>query len=356
MKLRWQHVNRAALGSGVLCVVGMLLSAGCVDTVHVAAPPPPSTESETSPRTYDYKHKLRKVDRERRPVVALLRAGDIAQLKDYLPFGRTRVVVYQDGDQMKRAEVRGKADAPALVTAEQRLFLMRELTMSRDVVLVERERIFEIIRELEFGETKYAEKNTRPKLGDLLGVHYILEPAFFKGGSAPAQDSAWAELAKHATRRRQAEIMRENLVAAYLCACDVQTGHVMAVAYGAGETHAVAARAVVADLVDQLADATPPVRVIRFDKEGNPVLDIGSKEGVKQGDRFTVGSAVIEAQRVDPFEFIGRLLTGTKRDIRQGAVAHRRDRSGKEKPGRPSIREADHPSSMLLQSPNKQGS
>jgi hypothetical protein len=314
------------------------LSSCAAEPVSVSSPPAPGQDS-SAPK-FDYKHTIQKVQ-ERRPVVALLRPKDLVDLKDYLPFGRKKVVLQQEGDQVKRFEVQGEEDAPVLASAEQRLFLMRELTRSREVILVERERIFEIVRELEFGETKYVDKDTKPKIGNLLGVHYILEPAFFPGGTQPAQSSVWAELAKHASGRRKAEVLRAGLVVAYLSAYDVQTGHVVAVAYGAGRTDAEAAGKVVEDLVDQLAGTSPPIRVIRFDEKGNPVLDIGYKDGVKPGDRFTVrtadGEAIVEAAKVDPFQFIGRILKGTKKALEKGAVAHRQQEAPVEKPKEPPI-------------------
>jgi len=299
--------------------------------------PPPFQKSTTAPGAYDYKHALQPKEKSRRPVVALLRPGDVVALKDYLPFGRGVAIVGRRGDETAELNVTWDTGAPVLVTPAQRQFLMRELVRSRDFVLVERERILEVIRELDFGQTKYVDQKTKPKLGQIIGVHYILEAAFFPAGSGPAASSIWAEMAKSAAKRRGGIDPARNATV-YISAYDVETGQVVAVAFGAGRNDAVAAKKAVEDLISEFADVEVPIRVMRVDENSNPIIDIGSQEGVKKGDKFVIdskgGEVLASVEKVELLSSTVTIVSGSGKDVKSGDLARRQVKETKpaEKP------------------------
>lgn len=344
------------LGSLSAALLGLLASCSTPPPIETTPPPPPSADQREAgpPPKYDYEHAVvpAREPRERRPVVALLRADDIAELADALPFGRTKpeeieeegkvkrlevdvlpfgrteiVEIEQEG-KVKHVEVRGKHDYPVEMYRDVRQYLMRELVNSNEVIVVERERILEILREQQFWNTKHVHQETAPKTGRLIGVHYIIEGAFFPRGSGPAAESVWAEL-DEITIGRSRRVDASRMAAMYLSVYDTETGVVTAVAYGADENHAVAVRNAVDDLLDKLADMPVPIRVVSFDEEGNAYLDIGAKAGVKEGDEFVgrspTGDEVrLAAWKVDPLTCLVKFLEGGPSDLALGAEVRRK--------------------------------
>lgn len=324
MKMHSMPKPKVPVICAAACLLALALSS-CKEPEPISVAAPPAWQTDQDNATFDYKHSLRAKPGFRRPVVALLRPGDTQRLKDYVPFGRGTVIIEtQDGDTNQLEIKLGTAETPMLATAAQRQFLMRELVRSREFLLVERERILEVIRELDFGETKYVNKQSKPRLGQLIGVHYILEAAFFPAGSAPAADSIWAEMTKSALRRRGGVDPALNATA-YLSAYDVQTGHVVAVAFGVGANDAFATRNAVQDLIDQFADVEVPIRVMKLDKDGRIVLDIGSNEGVKPGDKFEVtasdGAATVKVDTTKPLSSTATVVSDKPVTISPGDLA-----------------------------------
>ena len=324
MKLRSSAKPTVSMIYAAACLLGLALSS-CKEPEPISVAAPPAWKTEQDNTTYDYKHSLRAKPGFRRPVVALLRPGDTQRLRDYVPFGRGTVIIQTRDGNRNQIEIKpGTADMPVLTTAAQRQFLMRELVKSREFLLVERERIFEVIRELDFGETKYVDKQSKPKLGQLIGVHYILEAAFFPAGSPAAADSIWAEMTNSARRRRGGIDPARNATV-YVSAYDVQTGHVVAVAFGAGANDAFATRSAVQDLIDQFADVEVPIRVMRLDKDGRIVLDIGASEGVKPGDKFEVtasdGTATVKVASTKPLSSTATVVSDKPVTISPGDLA-----------------------------------
>jgi len=283
---RWALVLAAA---GI--VLGVMLSPtgiSLADKIQVAPPPPPPpTPAKPSP-AFDYKHKIKKVVRDRKPVIALLRPGDTAQMADALPFGRGITVTDAQAFWVVNP---GRRDEPVYMPVSVRQFLMRELLETREFVVVERERIMEILRELAFTKTQAVNPDTAPRPGRLIGVHYIVEGSFFGTGGLPPNDAALDGVKREIAKRQLAIDPRQACVM-YLTVYKVETGEVKAMAIGADLQPLVAVKKAVEDLVDQLGEIVEPIKISQVNPQtGQALLDIGTEGGAKPGDVFTLGPA-----------------------------------------------------------------
>lgn len=326
--------------SSWLTVLGILtaaLAAGCSGPPIVSQPPPPAgaqTPTATS-QPHDYTptqtpppSPRRPAFTDRKPVVSLLRTHDITEFADSLPFGRQKMVAVTDKEgSTTRVELNGGNDAPVQMPDDVRAFLTKELVQSDEVIMVERERILEILREQQFGQSKHVATGTSVEPGRLVGVHYILEAAFFPAGSRPAQESVWAELSRCVVRRLTDTDIRRMAVM-YINAYDVETGVITTVAYGAHENRLIAVRNAVHDLLDQMLLSSPPIRVARFVDEDNVVIDIGRRD-VAKGDLLRVESAdgtevvELEVWQTDPLTSVAKILRGNKENLVVGSIAQR---------------------------------
>jgi len=283
---RWALVLVAA---GI--VLGVMLSPtgiSLADKIQVAPPPPPPpTPAKPSP-AFDYKHEIKKVVRDRKPVIALLRPGDTAQMADALPFGRGITVTDAQAFWVVNP---GRRDEPVYMPVSVRQFLMRELLETREFVVVERERIIEILRELAFTKTQAVNPDTAPRPGRLIGVHYIVEGSFFAAGGLPPNDAALDGVKREIAKRQLAIDPRQACVM-YLTLYKVETGEVKAMAIGADLQPLVAVKKAVEDLVDQLGEIVEPIKISQVNPQtGQALLDIGAEGGAKPGDVFTLGPA-----------------------------------------------------------------
>ncbi len=316
----------AVLTAGALLFVG---AASCVEKIRVSPPPVAPAAAKTS-QTFDYDHKVRQVNRERRPVVALMRPGDVVRLADYLPFGRglSETRTRPDGKTTQWILRGGMEDAPVIMPLQVRQFLMRELLEGREFIVVERERILEIIRELDFAKTKATDPKTTPKPGRLIGVHYIIEGNFYPVGGLPQDDPA-LDAVKAEARRRRLRIDPTRSAVMYLTVYKVETGEVKAVACGAALQPLVAVKRAVEDLLDQLADIVEPIKVASVDSaSGTAILDIGSEDGARPGSAFTLGPSadkgvVAKVVEVKPLWSTVKFPAGDKASVKPGVVAHR---------------------------------
>jgi hypothetical protein len=276
--------------TAVATVAVATLAAGLAcEEIRVAPPPSPSLADSKAPAAFKYEHAIKKVARDRKPVLALLRAGDIAELKDVLPFGRTVIAnaVNPDGSRIPTI-VRGNPDAPVLLPVDMRAFLVRELLGTQEFIVLERERIVEIAREIALAKTAAVNPDTVVRPGRLIGVHYIVEGSYFAAGGLPADDPALADVRKDLAKRRL-KLDPSQASVLYLTVYKVETGEVKAVACGADLKPMVAAKKAVEDLVDQLANIVEPVKVVGVNADrGLALLDIGSEDGTKAGDVFTL--------------------------------------------------------------------
>jgi hypothetical protein len=283
------------------------------EKIYVPPPPPPPSDAEKPAPTYDYKHEIKEVKRDRKPVLALLRVGDVVELQEYLPFGRgintTRTgtttldleTTHSDGtseettgtitSERSTTTRTGREDAALFMPAPIRQYLTRELVATRQFVVIERERILEIARELALAKTAAVNPETAPRPGMLIGVHYIVEGSFFGAGALPADDPALAGVRREIQRRRL-NLDPAAACVMYLTVYKVETGETKAVAVGADLEPLIAVRRAVEDLQDQMREVVEPIRVARVDKEtGMAVLDIGSSDGIVPGTRFAIQTA-----------------------------------------------------------------
>lgn len=294
MSMRDPRFVRYALCLAAACVVAAIVlavpaSVSLADPkIQVAPPPPPPPAPARPPAAYDFKHEVRKVVRDRKPVVALLRPGDVTQLADFMPFGRGDTIT--DGRSVSILRI-GQPDEPVYMPPSVRQFLMRELLQTGEFVVIERERILEILRELAFARTGAVAPDTAPRPGRLIGVHYIVEGSFFGAGGLPLDDPALEGVKREIARRRLALDPRQSCVM-YLTVYKVETGEVKAVACGADFQALVAVRKAVEDLVDQLGEIVEPIKISQVDpRTGQALLDIGSEGGARPGDVFALAPA-----------------------------------------------------------------
>jgi len=283
--------------------------------IQVAPPPPPSGEKQGEP-AYDYKHEIKTVRRDRKPVLALLRAGDVVELQEYLPFGRgvnisrsgsgeadvqttrtdgtgkeTTATITGEGSTTIRT---GREDAPVFMPPIVRQYLTKELLATKQFVVVERERILEIARELALAKTQAVNPATAPRPGMLIGVHYIVEGSYFPAGGLPADDPALAPVRREINKRRL-NLDPALACVMYLTVYKVETGEVKAVACGADLRPLVAVQRAVEDLLDQMREVVEPIRVARVNPEtGLAYLDIGSADGVTPGTAFLIETTPAE--------------------------------------------------------------
>jgi hypothetical protein len=307
----------------VLALCG--LSCSEATTTDGPAPPPPPAQAPKPAVVYDYSHSIspqRAAKLSRKPVIALVRFGEDRPVEDVpygqepdkksgAPEGATNVQVdVQFGDR----NAPGPEKQPPAMNIRAREILKRELMDTESFVLVERERILDILRELKFGQTKFVNPQTSPEIGDVMAVQYLLEGSMglnedlsFKGTIEPPPNyrdgepnlpdrvygrgkSAQAERQRdldHA-RRKQAKMRvmeARNRYGVYLSLYDVRTSEIVIEAFGLGSTGALAIRDAVEDLLDKCMDLPNPARIAAVD--GTRVyVDLGEEDHVAVGQRF----------------------------------------------------------------------
>ncbi|MEW6249236.1 MAG: CsgG/HfaB family protein [Planctomycetota bacterium] len=334
---------------------------GCAAPPIRTEPPPPPPPRESAPQEYRYRHEqptppppAPRPFGQRKPVVALLRAGDLVDFAENLPFGRRRLVVVPDqtrpqefqiqgkvgdpqnpdavditgridsGKQPRTVELQGQPDAPVLLPVHIRQYLLDGLVNSGSLIVVERERILEILREQTFAASPRVDPNTAPQPGRLLGVHYIIEAAYYPPGSAPARESMWREL-DELDYFGLGWQRGEGPALVYLSVYDVQTGVIVAVARGGDHNPELAVHTAVHDVIQKLARQTqPPIRLVSFDAEGRPVLDIGGLSGAAPGEVYRgPGDTQLRMLHVDALLSRAEMIRGNVASLAVGAVFER---------------------------------
>jgi len=351
----WRRPGAAlslAVGAAMVLALAAWPPPAAADKIHVPPPPPPPPPDNKPKPAYDYKHDVKKTRRDRKLVVALLRPGDVVELKDYLPFGRGVGITdtQPDGTKSQTVIKTGREDEAVRMPAPIRQFLARELLLTREFLVLERERILEIARELALAKTDAVDKTTAPRPGRLIGVHYIIEGAYYPVGGLPPGDPALAAVRREIQRRRL-NLDPAAACVMYLTVYKVETGEVRAVACGADLQPLVAVQRAVEDLCDQLRDVAEPVKVAAVNPDtGMALLDIGAEEGVKPGDVFTLGGPPgagpapgtapaaagapaagaaspeatplkAEVVRVEPLSSVVKIVSGDKTAVREGQQA-----------------------------------
>ncbi len=318
MRLRVVHL-------AILAAAGLLLP-GCSETTTPgpdAPPPPPKTQKAA--KTYDYTHSVsahRKGKMSRKLVLALVRFGEDRPVED-VPYGVEQEPKPAPGESGTNVNVdvqignRGAPNAekqPPGMNIRARETLKRELMETESFVLVERERILDVLREIKFGQTKFVNPDSAPEMGEIMAVQYLLEgsigfnedltfknttesPPDYKDGEPAMADRVYgSSKAAQAQRlrdlqheRRKMAKLREmqarNRYGVYLSLYDVRTGEIAAEAFGLGATGAMAIRDAVEDLLDKCLDLPNPARIAAVDG-GRVYLDLGEADQVAVGQKF----------------------------------------------------------------------
>ena len=184
---------RYALWLGIAAVaVACALQTGCQpqgDSTNAVAPPPPAPEAAPPQvRTFDYTHKVVVSSRRRGGclyTVAILRFGDTTEVEGQ-PFGKARPT--DDGKKPAGGDVNVNVEVklgpqpadrpvttPPQINKRAREILKHQLVQSEAFAVIERERILEILREINLGKTKYVDPETAPDEGKLISVQYLIE-------------------------------------------------------------------------------------------------------------------------------------------------------------------------------------
>jgi len=309
-----------------LAALAMLGASGCgKDNVRAgyAAPPPPPSSAPPPVRTYDFSHKVIQSAKGRagkRWTVAILRFGDTKGVED-VPWGaETRPS--QTNNQVN-VNVKVGPDAPAepsqtapLLNKRARDILKHELVKAEAFNVVERERIIEIIREINFGTTKYSDPETAPDQGQLLCVRYLIEGSLGLNEDRTLKDNLDAkisykdvdpppgmwenifnrgrinrekmQIALNRARedRHRAAMQRAFHVACYLSVYDVHTGAVVTSVMGLGTNGLEAISDAIEELIDALAEQDD-IRVAAVVGE-KIYLDRGANAGIQKNARMQV--------------------------------------------------------------------
>jgi hypothetical protein len=292
----------------LLAASGILSLAGCSspppEMAGTTQPPPASIDAPPS-ETYDYTHTVQQRTRRGNGphwTVAILRLGDTKDIKD-APFGAGPDV---DG-------VRRPTGATSLNKSGRDL-VKHCLVQNEAFTVLERERIIEILRELNLAKSPYVNPDTAPKQQKVCSVRYIIEGTIGANGENTLQQSmeqrpdlkmalAAAEIRTDNLRGKEKQLaallqMRkkrlENALpkplnwACHLSAYYVQTGEVVSSVVGLGATNREAVEDAIANLVDDLAEKDSGLRVAAVVSKDKVFLDMGTRSGIKVNDTFDV--------------------------------------------------------------------
>ncbi len=300
-----------------IVLVATLLT-GCTNMTydHAGEPPPPAQRGKETTRRFSYRHELRTLP-ARRHAVAILRVGDTREVED-VPFGETHQDSQTvDGDGSVgiwiESSAGGRRAAPPIphLNASARALLRHVMVESGSFLVVERERILEILREVNFGKTGYVDPATKSPDGAILSARYLVEgfltvetrlseygdhqaatgfcPGFAGNVFGAADDASerFGSLRALEVKRRPRSKPPCPVIACYLSLYDAHTGQVAATVLGFGQD----LKSALEEAVDELAlemgnlDTRPVVAGV----QGETVyVDGGAKGGIHKGDQFLV--------------------------------------------------------------------
>jgi hypothetical protein len=233
-------MSNKTISIGIFIVFMLFIFSGCTaplvsewDEKSSIDAPPPLPEVDRSP-LYDYKHSVKQFSGDKW-TVAILRFGDTRQLPD-IPYGnnsnKTNVT-----DGSIHIEVKEEAidlynpQTWPQLSRRSKMMLKHALIESKAFLVVERERIEEILREIDFGDTQYA--NSDKKLDvSILPARYIIE------GSLGLNEDK--------------DLGVTNYLSCYLSVYDITTGEVVASVASGGKTRPLAIEGAVADLINKM--------------------------------------------------------------------------------------------------------
>ena len=195
---------------------------------------PPVISNKPASKIYDYSHKEAALGTDKKWTVAILRFGDSREINE-VPFGPDlKNKQSADGGTNVNVEITGiktelsSTQVSPQISKRSREMLKSTLIESNAFIVVERERIEEILREINFSKTQYTDSMMKTDQ-KLLPAYYLLE------GSLGINED---------------QTLGSNYeIACYLSAYDVRTGIVAATAVGLGSDRPEAIRNAVADLI-----------------------------------------------------------------------------------------------------------
>ena len=312
-------------------------SQGSSTPAAFAPPPPPPDEAPPAMRTYDYSHKVvasAKRTGAQRYTVAVLRFGDTRDVPAQ-PFGKgkdptidpAKPKAGDDGKVNVKVTVDGAkppetpTQARPWLNSRARTILKHALLETDAFTVVERARVLEILREINFGKTRYVDPDSAPDEGKMLGVRYIIEgslgqnedrtlknmlddqttykdldsyqPTILQNIFSPAKVNRAKRLqALQQLRRRRLQDRARRVfnVACYLSVYDVHTGQVVVTVMGLGANGMEAINDAVEELVEEMAEKVGNGVLVAAATADKVYLDVGTRAGIKKGARFEVVS------------------------------------------------------------------
>lgn len=310
-------VNHSVWSAVCVSVLAASLGGCASGRQHAPEAPPPPAKVEQR-ETYDYPHAVRQRPQalRRKLVLGLVRFVDDGPVAD-APYGTTTAPA-EAGPPLVEINV-GTNAAPAGkedpgLSPRHRQILKRELLETGMFVVVERDRILDILREIQFGETRYVNPDTSPEIGEVMSVQYLVEGSIGLNGDRsykdtfegpPRYDERGPTLAERVLRsgrgglRLRSEELREMRLrhaarvemrarypyGAYLSLYNVRTSEVAAEAYGIGGIPMEAIQDAVEELADRCREIPQPPRVAWVDGE-RIFVDLGETDGIKVGERL----------------------------------------------------------------------
>ena len=310
-----------------MAFVTVVLGCAAPPKAHWAgqAPPAPASEAVPAPvRQFDYTHKVLHPTGARpgqRHTIAIVRFGDTKDIED-VPFGPERPAQdSQTGDVNVAVNIGTRTEEPERarpqMTRRSREMLKHALMESEAFVVVERERILDILREINFSKTRYVDPETAPQDASLVAVRYLLEGSLGLNedqtlkGNLPSEPK-YEELAlerpgflenifnpARSRQRRvaqfkvwQARMAREGVreyfnIACYISAYDVHTGEIVTSVMGLGANRRDAIEDAVEELVVELAERGGEIRVAAV-RDDRVYVEAGKHSGLAVGTRLQV--------------------------------------------------------------------
>jgi hypothetical protein len=211
----------------------------------------------------------------------------------------------------------GPNETPPQMSKRSREELKHELVKTEFFTVVERERILEILREINFGKTRYVDEKTAPEEGQIIAVRYLIEgslgwnedkslkdnvdksatykddpeqPGFldnlFNRGKVD-REKVLSSMRQHQQERTDAAKRRKAQIACYLSVYEVSTGEIVTTVMGLGANNLEAIQDAVDDLVGELSQRKNDVRVAAV-SDDMIYIDVGSTGGVQNGTRYQV--------------------------------------------------------------------
>ena len=283
--------------------------------------PPPA-------KRYDYEHKVLATARPGEGaqwVVAILRFGDTKDVEE-VPFGPASQPS-QTGPGQASVDIRINEVAPAQEAQQDkpqmnkraRELLKSTLVRSQAFTVVERERVLEILREINFGQSKYADQASAPEVGQLLAVQYLIEgslglnedrtlkntlekehtykdgleydPGIWDNCFNPGKTNH--EKMVVAIRKAQVKQMQKRqqrnrfCIACYLSVYEVRTGQTVTAVMGLGSNGLEAIEDAVEELITSLSEIKSEIHVAAVNGE-KVYLDAGKGRGLVEGSTLEV--------------------------------------------------------------------